>query len=155
MPRLFSVLLILVGGALVAPASPVASQESPPPPQTTQGPDTTTLVFEREVFVYPTYQRRNPFTPLLTGDEAGPRFEELRLIGVLFSSDPAKSVALFGPRVASEGPMQTYRVRRGDTLGNIRVLEIQRSRVVVEVVEFGLTEQRIMELQRPGQGGLS
>ena len=31
--------------------------------------------------------------------------------------------------------------------------EIHETRVVVEVEEFGLTEQRIMELQRPGQGG--
>ena len=33
------------------------------------------LVFEREVFNYPRYERRNPFAPLLSGDEAGPRFE--------------------------------------------------------------------------------
>ena len=155
MPRLFSVLLVLTGVALVVPVSPVGAQETQPPTRPGQSSDTTTMVFEREVFVYPTYQRRNPFTPLLTGNEAGPRFEELRLIGVLFSSDPGKSVALFGPRVATEGPMQTYRVRRGDTLGNVRVLEIQRSSVVVEISEFGLTEQRIMELRRPGEGGLS
>ena len=49
----------------------------------------------------------------------------------------------------------TYRVRRGDRLGNIRILQIQGTRVVVEVEEFGMREQRIMELQRPGQGGLS
>jgi hypothetical protein len=115
------------------------------------------LVFDREVFVYPQYQRRNPFSPLVSGDAAGPRFEGLQLMGVIYSPDPDKSVALFGPRAgqASADAVKTYRVRRGDQLGNIRILQIQETRVVVEIEEFGMREQRIMEMQRPGQGGLS
>lgn len=129
-------------------------QQRPPP----QRPDTADLVFEREVFFYPQYERRNPFVPLLDGAEGGPRFEEIRLLAVIYSSNPDLSVALFGPR-AGEGEAeqqaarQTYRARRGERLGNVRILEIQQTRVVVEVEEFGLTEQHIMELQRPGQGG--
>jgi hypothetical protein len=144
--------LVLVGALAALPVS-VRGQQQPPPP-----PDTTDLVFEREVFFYPQYERRNPFKSLLAGTEDGPRFEEIRLIGVIFSPDPERSVALFGPRAgqgeaAQQSARRTYRARRGEQLGNVRILEIHQTHVVVEVEEFGLTEQHIMELQRPGQGG--
>jgi len=149
------ILLGLVG--LLIPFSLQGQQQQPPPP--TQ--DTVSLVFEREVFAYPTFERRNPFVRVVSGAEGGPRFEELELIGIIFSPDPDLSVAVFGPRGGGQQADQqqqsrrTFRARRGQQLGNVRILEIQRTRVVVEVDEFGLTEQRIMELQRPGQGGSS
>jgi len=140
-------------------AHPVVAQDPPeqtPPPS--QRPDSVTLVFEREVFVYPQYERRDPFAPLLSGDEAGPRFEGLRLLGIISDPEPGQSVALLGPRAdRTDDPaaVRTYRVRQGDQLGNIRILQIQETQILVEIEEFGMTEQRIMELQRPGQGGLS
>jgi len=144
------ILLTVLGGLL--PAVLVAQQ----PPR----PDSTALVFDREVFGYPTFERRNPFVRVVSGSEGGPRYEELQLIGVIFSPNPAVSVAVFGPRgagpEAAGGGQQagrTFRARLGDQLGNVRILEIQLTRVVVEVEEFGLTEQRIMELQRTGEGG--
>jgi hypothetical protein len=150
----------LLGAALLAVSASAVeaqgTQERPPPGQVA---DTSALVFEREVFMYPRYERRNPFVRLVAGDQAGPRFEEVRLIGVVFSPDPAASLAVLGPREGlvegREGGGQVYRLRRGETLGNFRIVEIQRSRVVVVVDDFGMTEQRIMELPRPGQGGLS
>ena len=149
--------LILGCILLILLASPVGAQETPPQTPPRPRPDSVSLVFEREVFLYPQYQRRNPFAPLISGDEAGPRYEGLQLLGVIYSADPEKSVALFGPRAeqSADALMTTYRVRRGDQLGNIRILQIQETRVVVEVQEFGMREQRIMQLQRPGQGGLS
>jgi hypothetical protein len=148
---------ILGGILLILAANPVMAQDPPPQGPQRQRPAPANLVFDREVFVYPQYQRRNPFSPLISGDAAGPRFEGLQLLGVIYSTDPAKSVALFGPRVGQAAPetATTYRVRRGDQLGNIRILQIQETRVVVEIEEFGMREQRIMEMQRPGQGGLS
>ena len=143
-------ILLTVMGVLL----PAAIQAQQPPP-----PDTAALVFEREVFAYPTFERRNPFVRVLSGSEGGPRYEELQLIGVIFSPNPDLSVALFGPRGGGPGAgadqqaRRTFRARRGDQLGNVRILEIQQTRVVVEVEEFGLTEQRIMELQRTGEGG--
>ena len=120
------------------------------------------LVFEREVFAYPEFARRNPFRPLVSDDDSGPRFEELRLLGVVLSPNPDVSVALIGvgtdsftPEAAGGDQYQTCRVRRGMVLGNTRILEIQRMRVIVEVEEFGLTEQRELELQRPNEGGQS
>ncbi len=121
------------------------------------GPDTTELVFEREVFVYPEFRQRDPFVPLVSSETGGPRYEELQLLGIIYSSNPDMSVALFGLRSGNpqEGSRRAFRARRGQQLGNVRILEIQRDRVIVEVVEFGLTEQRVMELQRTRQGGLS
>lgn len=150
-------------GLLVLSVQPLAAQdpqEQAPPGegQRAEGPDSITLVFEREIFIYPQYQRRDPFEPLTSGDEAGPRFEELQLLGIMYSSDPGGSVALLGPRAdQTQDPaaVRTYRVRSGDRLGNIRILQIQETRIVVEIEEFGMREQRIMELPRPGQGGLS
>ncbi len=149
----------LLGGVLLILTVPALSaQETPPGTPPAQQPDTAELVFEREVFLYPRYQRRNPFLRLVTGDQAGPRFEEVRLIGLVFSPDPGASIAVLGPReglAAERESGQVYRLRRGDSLGNFRILEIQRSHVVVAVDDFGVTEQRIMELPRPGQGGRS
>jgi hypothetical protein len=157
MIRLNRLVLLLGLGVLVSAAAPLAAQDTIPPVSPPQRPDSVDLVFEREAFLYPLYERRNPFAPLQRGNESGPRIEEIRLIGILYSSNPDLSVASFGPRVGQEGEgsgIQSYRVRRGDTLGNVRILEIQQTRVVVQIEEFGMTEQRIIELQRPGQGGL-
>ena len=149
-------LLPLILFAAVIP-SVAWGQEAPPPP-----PDTTVLVFNREVFIYPAYERRNPFTPLIAGDVAGPRFEELSLLGIVYYDNPELSVALFGsgnrggPDPTGTGAeSMTYRGHVGEVIGNMRVIEIQRTIVIVEVEDFGLTEQRTMELPRPGRGGSS
>lgn len=156
----------LGGGGLLLLAAvwgsmPEGAQAQNPPPPRTQPPDTGTLVFEREVFVYPSYARRDPFRPLLRGLDSGPRFEEVTLTGILYSPNPSMAIAVLAPRrqegveAGQRGTGQrAFRLRKGDTLGNFRILEIRPNRVVVEVDEFGLKEQRIMELRRPGQGGL-
>lgn len=135
---LLGVLGLLVPGESGAQAPPAAE------------PDTFHLVFDREVFNYPAYQRRNPFRPL-TGNDAGPRFEEVRLLGVVLSSEPNGSVALLGPRGTSGrggDAARTYRVRQGDVLGNMRITAIHRRELVVQVDEFGIVETRVMELRR-------
>ena len=50
---------------------------------------------------------------------------------------------------------ETFRLRRGDIIGNTRVLEIQEDKVIVEVEEFGLAERRVLELPRGDEGGAS
>ncbi len=126
--------------------------------------DSTELSFEREVFEYPQYARRNPFAPLLSAEGGGPRWERLVLLGIVFSSDGTNSVALFGEgtrNTDTDGEEtvdvtgSTYRLRIGESVGNTTVQDIQRLHVVVEVEEFGLTETRIMEMpnRTAGQGG--
>jgi len=131
---------------LLLPAFSLAEAQQSPPGGADAQADTVELIFEREVFEYPTFQRRNPFRPL-TGDDAGPRFEEMALQGVILSSDGVGSVALLGPRGAAAGS-RNWRVREGDVLGNMRVLAIRQREILVEVDEFGVRESRILELRR-------
>lgn len=141
---------LLAGTAIAAlPAGAVAQEPAPP-----QQAEPTELVFEREVFDYPSYERRNPFEPL-TSTTSGPRFEQIRLRGVIYSPDPRRSVALLSAGDAQGGNGgQTRRIRVGESWGNVRVLEIHRDEIVVEVEEFGLMERRVLQLdRRRGQGG--
>lgn len=151
--------LFVVGLSLLLPAL-AAAQDPPaqqgPPPQ-------TELVFEREVFVYPVQGRRNPFRPLVAADAGGPRFEQLRLMGILYSDVPGASVAVLGTStvtVDADGSNVTvsedgrsWYLKVGQSIGNVRVVEIRPAQVVVEVEEFGLTEQRIMQLETRRLGG--
>lgn len=132
-----------------------------------QSTDSLTLAFEREVFSYPQYSRRNPFRSLLGSDE-GPRFETLVLVGILYSPFAGESIAILGegnrrlnPAVRGvpdtytlEMTGATYRVREGEIVGNgnVTVRRIGLDRVTVDVAEFGLFDTKIMELPRSGGG---
>ena len=133
---------------------PVTAQEPddepPPPPPGAQ--DTVQLIFDREVFTYPAHQRRNPFRPLSGPGDAGPRFEELTLMAVVLSPDPGGSLAVFQVPGTPEAGGGVHRLREGQTLGNVRVVEIRFREVVVEVEEFGLRERVTMRLERGGPG---
>ena len=160
--------------ALLLLAAPAAAQAKPPAPapaptakpgakpDTTKGkPQVAELVFEREVFQYPAYQRRNPFQPLVGNTGNGPRFEQVQLRGIIWSAEAQRSVALFGMAGAqaakpdSTGAPTTKRLRVGESWGNMRVTEIQKDRVILAVEEFGLTESKTLELtrKRTGAGG--
>ena len=124
--------------------------------------DSLALAFEREVFAYPQYERRNPFRTLVSAEGGGPRFESLLLLGILYSPFVGESIAVFGEGSRTINPATaaapqsvtvdltggTYRVREGATLGNLTVRSIERDRVTIQLVEFGLTESRIMLLPR-------
>jgi hypothetical protein len=150
-------LLLVLGAGRVAAQDAPAQQGA----QGQEGP--TELVFEREVFQYPTFQRRNPFKPLVAADQGGPRFEQLRLMGVLYSDEPGESVAVLGTSqvtISGDGTQvsvspggESWYLKVGQSIGNTRIVEIRREQVVVEVEEFGLTEQRIMQLETRRQGG--
>jgi hypothetical protein len=123
-----------------AQGAPAGQQNAPPVTQA----DSVQLVFEREVFRYPSFARRNPFAPI-TAESAGPRFEdmELRMV-ILFEGGPG-SIATLSAR---GGDGTTYRVREGDRLGNMRVVSIRLREIVVDVEEFGGRERRVLELRR-------
>lgn len=124
----------------------VAQQQGEPPQeQSRPGPAQITLVYEREVYVYNGGGRRDPFEPLTGENQMGPRFEELELQGIIYSSAPGQSVALL---TAQE---RVHRVRVGDVVGNSRVIEISPTRVVMAVENFGSIRQEILEM--PQRGG--
>ena len=125
-------------------AGPLAGQQQ----DTAAAQIASELVFEREVFDYPTFERRNPFVALLSATD-GPRFEQMRLQGIIFRGDGDRSVAIIGRTTGG----QSQRLRVGESWGNVRVLEIARTEILVEVEEFGAVEQRVMTLPTRGQGG--
>ena len=146
---------LLLPGALSAQQGGAGEAQTQAPPEVTD----PQLVFEREVFSYPTFRRRNPFAALLSY-AAGPRFESMRLELVLYTADRRTSLALLSAGrpasvegdAAAEGGI-TARLRVGQRWGNVRVLEIRPNQIIVEIEEFGLTEQRTMDLPVRGQGG--
>jgi len=140
-------LLFAVLPLLALPVAVVAQDPQQPAP-----PTETELVFEREVFRYPAFTRRNPFLGLDAADAGGPRYEQLSLIGIMFSPEPSASVAVMstgGVEVAEDGTLSAiegdaYYLKVGQSIGNVTVVEVHRDRVVVEVEEFGLVDRRTM-----------
>lgn len=114
--------------------------------------DSVRLVFEREVFTYPMFERRNPFRPQTGDDALGPRFEDLVLLGVIIDPDPTRSIAVVGARppgaTSEQAATRTFRLRRGQAVGNARLIDIQRRQVLMEVDDFGQRETRVLDLIR-------
>ena len=143
----FAATALLVAAPLVGQEDPAQGGPAGPPAPPTE------LVFEREVFRYPAFERRNPFRALVGNLAGGPRFEQISLRGIIWSAEPGLSMALFGTGIVGagasvEGGPSSKRLRVGETWGNTTVVEIERDLVVVQVEEFGLTERKVFELTR-------
>jgi hypothetical protein len=119
---------------------PVAAPERP----TVNG--DVKLVFDREVFRYPGENRRDPFKPLTGKNQAGPLFEDLSLRMIIHSQVPRQSIAVLADRAK-----KIYRVRRGESLGNVTVVDISPTRVVFSVDEFGVRRQEFLSLKNDNQ----
>jgi hypothetical protein len=132
-----------------APDLPPADPGLPPPRPLPQGPpisaDEVRLVFDREIYRYDAAGRRDPFKPL-TGTNAGPLFEELTLRMILHSDVPGQSIV-----VLSDGSKRVYRLRRGESVGNITVVRIDPARVVFSVVDFGVGRQEMLSLKNENE----
>lgn len=155
-------LLPILTLALISGAPALAAQEGGPPPPP-PGTPPTELVFEREVFSYPAFDRRNPFARLSANSAGGPRFSQIALRTIIYSSNPQNSLAIFnsggnlpsaqGTEIQAENLGETRRLRVGEGWGNMRVVEIQRDRVIVSVEEFGIAETHTMMIPRAGRQG--
>lgn len=147
--------------AAVALGSTADARAQDPEPPTPPPAEEAELVFEREVFQYPTFTRRNPFRPLGGADQGGPRFESLSLIGIMYSSDPGASVAVVttgGVDIAEDGTLSpvdgdAFNVKVGDRLGNATVREIRRDALIVDVEVFDAVEQHILTFVSRRDGG--
>lgn len=123
------------------------------PQDTTQTQDTAQVqarpqgelgaIYRRERFVYPTDSRRDPFVSLLTLEDAGPQFENLDLVGVIYGGSYG-SVATLIDRATDK----RYRVRRGDIAGDARVVEIRPDAVVFQVTQFGVTRSETLRIRK-------
>lgn len=132
------------------------AQDADDPPDEAVPADSIQLVFEREVFTYPSFERRDPFRSLADDDDLGPRFEDLVLLGVVLTPRPGSSVAVLGarpPGSPSDQPAtRMFRLRSGERVGNVRVIEIREGEVVVAVEDFGIVDTRMLTMPDPQAG---
>ncbi len=140
---------LLIAAALLMAAAPLAArQQQPPDTQAATSAQLPTrardikLVFEREVFHYPVGDRRDPFRSLADQEHLGPLFDDLSLRMIIFSARPGQSVALL-----ADGAKKVYRLHKGDIIGNATVLEINQTRVLFAVEDYGNRRQETLELK--------
>jgi hypothetical protein len=129
---------MLVPGAAAAHAQPARDAE----------PGDSLVVYEREVFDYPSEGRRNPFEPLNTGERLGPRFGDLALTGVLFNPSVASVATLTDQKSG-----RRYRVREGDELGEIRIVEIRPTEVVFLITTYGVSRREVLRVKKEESEG--
>lgn len=128
---------VALAAAFQAGPLEVAAQTRPPP------------IYEREVFTYPAFDRRDPFQPLHLDTRAGPRFGDLTLAGVLYNPQLG-SVAILTDR--STG--RRYRARERDIIGAARVVRIRMEEVDFVITSFGVSRQETLRARRErGTGG--
>jgi hypothetical protein len=101
------------------------------------------IIYTREVFHYEGARRPDPFRSLLGTAEMGVRPEDLTLVGVIYSTDPRTSVAVFLQR----GATRRVRARVGDRIGTMTVMAIHPRRADVVVDELGVSRRVSLQLR--------
>jgi hypothetical protein len=144
LPVVSAALILLT--AVAGLAAPPAVQDTAPAARRPTGVSET--VYRRERFVYPSNGRRDPFLSLLKLEDAGPQFENLDLVGIVYGGAQG-SVATLIDRATSK----RYRVRRGDIAGNARVVEIRPAEVVFQVTQFGVTRSETLRIRKEEEQG--
>ncbi|HST58683.1 MAG TPA: hypothetical protein VLK84_08350 [Longimicrobium sp.] len=145
--------LLLAAAAALALAAPLGAQqpraarpavnapaEAPAPGVALPESD----VYRREVFRYQAGGRPDPFRPLLAGDDMGVRVQDLRLVGIIHSSNPGASVAVF----TLPSDSARVRLRPGQRLGAVTVVAVHPRRVDVREDALGVSRTYSLELQR-------
>ena len=112
------------------------------------GIDTTggKVEYRREVFHYGGGSR-DPFQTLITSSDVRPTINDLRLVSVIYDPRYGRSVAV----VREEPGDIIHRLKRGDTVGRLRVLQIRQYEVVFQIEEFGFERQEVLSLQRQAE----
>jgi hypothetical protein len=130
--------------SVVRPGSTVHPK---PKPKSTRPslPDSASPVgYRREVFRY-TGGSRDPFESLITTRGVGPLITDLRLVSIAYDARYGNSVAV----VRAAHDAHPLRLRRGDTVGQMRVIQIRQFEVVFQIEEFGFERQVVLSLRRP------
>lgn len=147
-PAVIALVALLAAGPLAAqrrPAAPAAPTTTTAPARDTAQ-DSTRIEYRREVFNY-SGGPRDPFQTLITSGDVRPTIDDLRLIGILY--DPrGRSIATVQEAVT--GGTKSHRLRRGDQVGRLRVIQILPTQVVFQVEEFGFERQQTLSLPSRG-----
>ena len=102
----------------------------------------TQLTFSRETFEYAGRGRRDPFLSLMKSGDLRPLYQDLKLVTVLYDPTGRNSVAIMRDLSTKD----QYRVKVGQTLGRMRVSQIQPKQVVFALEEFGYSRQEVLAL---------
>jgi hypothetical protein len=97
--------------------------------------------FRREAFKYERSGRRDPFLSLLHSHDLRPMINDLKLVAVLY--DPVgRSWAVMRDMTTNE----QYRVKVGQQLGRMRVIQIHPKSVTFTIEEIGFSRQQTLAL---------
>lgn len=128
-----STMAALLSGLLCSGVAPAAATAQEPDPSRT---------LMREVFDYEADGRRDPFEPLSARDELGPRFEDLRLAGVIYSPERG-SIAI----LVDAATRRRYRVWEGDVIGGARLMTVHPDQAEFQVTAFGVSRRDTLRLR--------
>ena len=129
------------GARGAAPAAPAAAQR--PAAHDTVDSMAIAIDYRREVYNYQGASR-DPFASLLSENATQTTVNDLRLVAIAYDARGGASVAT----VRDKNSPRPYRLRRGDTIGRLRVIQIRPYEVVFQVEEFGFERQEVLQLQR-------
>lgn len=110
---------------------------------------TGAVVFNREVYNYPSSGRRDPFSSLIETGDIRPMLQDLQVVAITLAQNERQSVATLKD-VSSD---EIYRVRVGSVFGRMRVVAIRQRDVVLAIDEFGNTRQETLSITVPVGGG--
>jgi hypothetical protein len=96
----------------------------------------------REVFSYDPGGRRDPFVSLLRTGDLRPMLSDLRLVVVLYDPTGRNSIAI----MRDVSTKDQYRVKVGQTVGRMRVAQIQPKEIVFTIEEVGFSRQEPLAL---------
>jgi len=143
---------ILAAAALIVlAASPARAQQSPAAAQQRRAQRDSAradslaprIEYRREVFNYGGGPR-DPFQTLVAAD-VGPEVTDLRLVSIAYDARGGHSLAV----LRQPNNPTIYRVRRGDAIGRMRVIQIRQYEVVFQIEELGFERQEVLSLPRP------
>jgi hypothetical protein len=96
----------------------------------------------REVYSYDPGGRRDPFASLLRTGDLRPMLSDLRLVVILYDPTGRNSIAI----MRDVSTKDQYRVKVGQTIGRMRVAQIQPKEVVFTIEEVGFSRQEPLAL---------
>lgn len=132
---------VVAGKAAVAASGPLSDTAGKSISVTQRG-TKGEVSLNREVYSYDAGARRDPFVSLMRSGELRPMLSDLRLVTVLYDPTGRNSIAVMHDLSTKD----QYRVRVGQTLGRMRVAQIQPKQVVFTVEEVGFSRQEALAL---------
>jgi hypothetical protein len=143
--------MLALGAALIGtavaqqPAARPAQQPRRQTPAESAAADTSFRVdYRREVYNYQGASR-DPFHSLITTADVRQDIGDLRLVSIIFDARGGNSIAV----IREIGSNAVHRLRRGQSIGRLRVIQIRQYEVVFQVEEFGFERQEVLTLSRP------